>query len=147
MSADAAIRARPSRDGVAALLELCDLPTEDLSDDHMRHFFFAGPHDAPTGVVGVELCGSHALLRSLAVRGTDRGTGLGTRLVRYAEDYARAQKATTMYLLTTTAERFFARHGYAPASRDDAPEGIRSTREFAHICPGSSIFMRKQLGG
>jgi amino-acid N-acetyltransferase len=146
MSGESHIRAGPSRDGVVALLELCDLPSDDLTDDHMRHFLYAGLRDVPSGVVGVELCGKHALLRSLAVRENERGRGLGIRLVQRAERYARARGTKTIYLLTTTAERFFARRGYASASRDDAPEGIRNTREFAHLCPASSVFMCKQLG-
>ena len=111
----------------------------------MRHFFCAGPRGAPEGVVGIELCGADALLRSLGVRTSYRGMGLGARLVAYAEEYARGQGASTVYLLTTTAAGFFTGLGYAVASRDDAPDGIRSTGEFAEICPASSVFMFKAL--
>jgi amino-acid N-acetyltransferase len=50
-----------------------------------------------------------------------------------------------MYLLTTNAETFFARRGYAPAARESAPVEIRNTREFADICPASSTLMIKHL--
>ena len=49
------------------------------------------------------------------------------------------------YLLTTTAEDFFARRGYVRIARDEAPETIRATREFADICPAGSAIMRKVL--
>jgi amino-acid N-acetyltransferase len=47
--------------------------------------------------------------------------------------------------LTDTAEVFFSRLGYTTADRQRAPECIRSTREFAEICPMSAAFMVKQL--
>ena len=74
-----------------------------------------------------------------------RGAGAGARLLAHAESQARARGVKTLYLLTTTAESFFARHGYASADRDGAPPAIRATREFSGICPASSAFMRKLL--
>jgi amino-acid N-acetyltransferase len=47
--------------------------------------------------------------------------------------------------LTTTAESFFAKHGYQRAARESAPAAIRGTREFAGICPASSTFMLRHL--
>jgi amino-acid N-acetyltransferase len=111
----------------------------------MKHFFYAGSSDRPQGLVGIEIHGADALLRSLVVAPGMRATGLGTALVRRAESHARAQGVRGMYLLTTTAELFFARRGYARRGRAEAPAGIRATREFADICPASSIFMFKSL--
>jgi amino-acid N-acetyltransferase len=50
-----------------------------------------------------------------------------------------------VYLLTTTAESFFAHRGYRRIERSQAPESIRSTREFSEICPASSAFMSKRM--
>ncbi|MBX5460737.1 MAG: GNAT family N-acetyltransferase [Steroidobacteraceae bacterium] len=111
----------------------------------MEHFFYAGPSAQPFGIAGVELHGSVALLRSLVVSEEHRSRGLGSALAERAEQYARSMGARCIYLLTTTAESFFARRGYVPAARDSAPMEIRSTREFADICPASSAFMVKQL--
>jgi amino-acid N-acetyltransferase len=138
------IRAQPSRAGVVALLDVAALPSSDLTDDHMKHFFFCGTASAPTALVGIELCGSSALLRSLVVQPDRRASGMGQALVAHAEAHARAHGARSMYLLTTTASAFFERRGYVTVSRDDAPAEIRATREFADICPGSA-FMVKQL--
>ena len=95
--------------------------------------------------MGVELFGDVALLRSLAVSADARSSGMGTALVRHVESYAVSQGVRTLYLLTTTAEGFFARLGYASVAREAAPPAIRSTPEFAGICPASSAFMSKQL--
>jgi amino-acid N-acetyltransferase len=140
-----AIESKPSRAAAAALLEAAGLPSEDLTEAHMAHFFYCGPAAAPTALVGVELCGSSALLRSLVVRPEHRSAGLGAALVEHAEIYARMRGARAIYLLTTTAEAFFGRRGYARADRASAPAQVAATREFATLCPASSAFMIKRL--
>jgi amino-acid N-acetyltransferase len=136
---------RPSLQAAIALLEAAKLPTADLTAAHCEHFFYTGPAQAPTGLVGLELFGETALLRSLVVSPERRGTGAGTALLRHAEQIARASGARELYLLTTTAEAFFARHGYESRARDAAPAAIRATREFSGICPASSAFMCRVL--
>ena len=111
----------------------------------MEHFFYCGPAAAPTGLVGLEFCGSNALLRSLVVAPSHRCAGLGAALVEHAEAHARARGAHAIFLLTTTAETFFKRHGYATAARDRAPAEIRATPEFADICLSSSALLTKRL--
>jgi amino-acid N-acetyltransferase len=139
------ISARPSLASVVALLEGAALPTEDLTEAHCENFFFAGAAATPTGLVGLEVYGDVALLRSLVVTPGLRGSGEGTALLRHAEDQARARGVRDLYLLTTTAESFFARQGYVRAARDTAPAAIRATREFSGICPASSAFMWRRL--
>jgi amino-acid N-acetyltransferase len=51
----------------------------------------------------------------------------------------------TLYLLTTTAAAFFARHGYETVERDTVPARIRGTTEFDDLCPDSAVCMRKRL--
>jgi amino-acid N-acetyltransferase len=135
----------PELAGVVALLASARLPTEDLSDAHCEHFFFTGTREAPTALVGLELFGSVALLRSLVVSERARGIGAGSALLRHAEQYASDCGVRTIYLLTTTAEKFFERRGFARADREAAPPAIRTTREFAGICPASSAFMSRAL--
>jgi amino-acid N-acetyltransferase len=145
MSAAPHITARPSLAAAVKLLEAASLPTEDLTPSHCEHFFCAGPPGEPTGLVGLELFGDVALLRSLVVAPHSRGTGEGTALLQHAEAHARAQGIRTLYLLTTTAETFFAKNGYKRAARESAPAAIRATREFAGICPSSAAFMSREL--
>lgn len=139
------ISPRPSLAAATALLGSAGLPTGDLTPAHCENFFFAGAADAPIGLVGLELFGDVALLRSLVVDAGHRGAGAGAALLEHAEDQARARGVRTIYLLTTTAEEFFARRRYARATRDSAPAAIRSTREFSGMCPASSAFMRREL--
>ena len=136
---------RPARASAVRLLEDARLPADDLTVELVEDFFCIGSRTSPVGLVGLEVRGEHALLRSLVVASGIRSRGAGTALVGSAERYARSRGVRELYLLTTTAEDFFARRGYVRIARADAPEAIRATREFAHICPASSAFMRKTL--
>src|SRR5690349_18916456 len=95
---------RPALPGAVALLQQAQLPTEDLTDAHCENFFFSGAREAPDGLVGLEVFGDVALLRSLVVSGQQRGVGTGTLLLAHAEDYARLLGIRQLFLLTTTAE-------------------------------------------
>jgi amino-acid N-acetyltransferase len=139
------IRGRPPRSTAVALLQSQGLPISDITDEHMEHFFFVGSDGSPTGLIGLELYGSDALLRSLVVGQNARGKGLGSILVEQAEQHAAAEGIRSIYLLTTTAESFFKRLGYERIDRSQAPPSIRGTREFASLCPASSAFMMKPL--
>jgi amino-acid N-acetyltransferase len=135
----------PSAPQVGQLLAACDLPASDLSPEHMEHFFACGAPGAPQGIVGLEIHGEVALLRSLAVAAERRGMGYGSALVAAAESHARLRGVQPLYLLTTSAGRFFEHLGYAQVSRESAPEEIRRTREFSALCPSSAAFMLKAL--
>jgi amino-acid N-acetyltransferase len=139
------IRARPPKSIALALLQAAKLPTEDLEDRALDHFFFSGSEGSPTAVVGLELYGSDALLRSLVVDERARGRGLGASLLEHAERYAADHGVTSLYLLTNTAESFFKRRGYTRIDRSVAPPSIKDTREYSNLCPQSSAFMFKQL--
>jgi amino-acid N-acetyltransferase len=141
------IYTRPAEADVKHLLAESGLPTADITAQHLHHFFGCGSTSTLEGVVGLELYCDAALLRSLAVRAAQRGSGLGSELVEHAEGYARGKGVKSLYLLTTTAEAFFRRRGYVRIPREQAPAAIAGTREFSGICPASSTFMVKHLIG
>jgi amino-acid N-acetyltransferase len=139
------IFAKPNEAAVKKLLSESSLPIEDITAQHLKHFFGCGSGLELEGLVGLELYGEVALLRSLAVASSRRGSGVGSGLVAHAELHAREQGVQSLYLLTTTAEKFFLRRGYARIPRDEAPAAIKGTKEFSGICPTSSAFMVKYL--
>ncbi len=138
---------RPPESRSRALLAECDLPTTDLESRHFDHFLGCGSAEEPQGIVGLEIFGSVALLRSLAVTEEARGLGCGQALVAGAETYAIEKGVHDLYLLTNTAERFFARLGYSRSERNAAPEPIKRTQEFSSLCPDSAALMVKKLAG
>jgi amino-acid N-acetyltransferase len=135
----------PKLSAVKQLLSESSLPIEDITVQHLQHFFGCGSGLELEGLVGLELYGDVALLRSLAVASSRRGSGVGSGLVAHAELHARDKGVQSLYLLTTTAEKFFLRRGYARIPRDEAPAAIKGTKEFSGICPTSSAFMVKYL--
>lgn len=137
------IEPSPSLRAAVALLTAAGLPSSDLTESYLKHFLFCGPRDAPTGLVGLELYGSDALLRSLAVAPDARCTGIGSALLELAELYAYTRGVSSLYLLTTSAQRFFEKRGYHLTSRESCPAAIRSTAEFANLCPASSALLVK----
>lgn len=139
------IHPRPRAIKVMSLLAACSLPNADISETKLRHFFGCGAESDPRGVVGVELYGDVALLRSLAVEESTRGKGCGKHLVQEVERYAGRSGVRRLYLLTTTAERFFASLGYARVDRDSVPGAIRGTTEFSTLCPDTAAVMAKDL--
>ena len=135
----------PAEVDIRRLLSAAQLPVDDLTPKHLAHFFGCGDETSTFGVGGLELHGTDALLRSLAVDEAARGRGCGKALVAALEQHAREQGATRIYLLTTTAGRFFERLGYRALARDAAPAAIRATAEFSSLCPSNAAFLAKDL--
>ena len=131
---------------VLSLLGRADLPTAGVADA-FSHFIVAESEGRLIGAVGLELYGGSALLRSAAVEESWRGSGVGRVLVDRALDLARQHRIEDVYLLTTTAEHYFPKFGFACVSRDAVAEGVRSSVEFQTACPASAVVMRKTLRG
>lgn len=136
---------QPPAESVESLLQAAGLPTGDLNTAMLAHFFACGEPGDPAGVVGIELYGSDALLRSLVVRTGERRRGTGRALVAAAETHAREAGVGTVYLLTETAAEFFATLGYSARTRASAPETIRTTSQFSIMCPDTACLMAKVL--
>jgi amino-acid N-acetyltransferase len=132
---------------VKALLASAALSVADIMADQLAHFFGAevAGEGMIAGVIGAVPCGRDALLRSLVVKDSHRGQGIGSRLVVAAEKHALDLGARQIFLLTMTAQGFFRQRGYGTISRKMAPESVRSTEEFIHLCPVSSVLMCKPL--
>lgn len=131
-------------DRIAAMLAANDLPREGLRAGPGR--FFAGYADGDiVAGGGLERHGDAALLRSVVVAEPHRSRGYGTALCESLEARAADGGAGALYLLTTTAEAFFRRRGFAVTAREDAPRAIRETTQFAEQCPDAATCMRKAL--
>lgn len=123
-----------------ALLARAGLTTEGVGD-WIDRFLVADENGFIAGVAGLELYGGSALLRSVAVADECRGTGIGHALVERALDAAAAAGAADVFLLTTTAERYFPRFGFTPVSRDDVSAPLLASAEFSGACPASATVM------
>ncbi|MGE5092246.1 MAG: arsenic resistance N-acetyltransferase ArsN2 [Bacillota bacterium] len=128
-----------------ALLAGAGLTTEGVRD-WIDRFLVAEEDGCIAGVAGLELYGDSALLRSVAVADAWRGTGLGRALVERALDAASAAGATDIFLLTTTAERYFPRFGFTAVPRSEVSAPVLASAEFRGACPASATVMCRRSG-
>ncbi len=128
---------------IVPLLAECGLPVSDISSSQSPHFFGIRSESGLLAVIGVELFGAAALLRSLAVLPTCRG--LARELVVFVERFAAEQGVEFIFLLTTTASELFAKLGFVTVPRVTAPSAIQATPQFSGLCPASSAFLGKAV--
>lgn len=125
---------------VERLLTASSLPLDGVADA-LPAFVVAQAGDDIVGVAGLEVCCDNALLRSVAVDPAWRSRGVGRALVARVISDAEARGIRGLYLLTTTAERYFPSFGFRQISRDEVPDDVRATAEFQGACPASAIVM------
>jgi amino-acid N-acetyltransferase len=131
---------------IQKLLLDSSLLVEDVSASLIEEFLVAEDASGSViGSIGLEQLGSRVLLRSLAVAPQARGMGIARELVVRLEDKARSCGQLDVWLLTTTAERFFERAGYERVARNDVPGEVQLCRQFAVLCPATATCMRKRL--
>lgn len=130
---------------VVALLQESSLPVAGVAENFPSFLVARAKDGRLTGCIGLEVYGDVGLLRSLAVASSERGSGLGTKLVSGLFDLARSKGVETLYLLTTTAEGYFPRFGFERLSREEADPKLEASAELRGACPASAILMRRTL--
>jgi amino-acid N-acetyltransferase len=129
---------------VQMLLERHHLPIDDVGR-HVQTMLVVRENGHVVGSAALELYADGALLRSVAVDPPLQGHGVGQRLTEAALEMARRRGVETVFLLTTTAERFFPRFGFESITRADVPTSVQASVEFRSACPASAAVMRKRL--
>ena len=122
------------------LLRQQQLPFEDCASQ-LANMVGIFNDDILIAAGGLEPAGHFALLRSVAVVPDRQGQGLAAQITRYLIERARIDGLRALYLLTESAESYFARFGFVSIARDRAPAEIRRTRQFATLCPDSASCM------
>jgi arsenate reductase (thioredoxin) len=129
---------------VRTLLERHHLPLDGV-DDLADTMIVARDETHVVGTAALELYADGALLRSVAVDPAFQGQRIGYRLTEAALQMAAARGAPAVFLLTTTADRFFPRFGFEQITRADVPSSVQASIEFRSACPESAVVMRKRL--
>ncbi len=130
---------------IKRLLEDAGLPTEGVRDLLGGGLVVSEAPDALVGCAALEVHGSHGLIRSVAVIPEGRGRGAGEALVLDRIRRARELRLTSVHLLTTSAAAWFSRFGLSPVAREQVPEEIRESWEFAVHCPSHASVMAMSL--
>ena len=130
---------------VESLLTASELPTDGVRAN-FSGFVVADDNGAIAGAIGLEKYGSVALLRSAVVAPDHRGTGVGRKLVEQLLERAEEAGVDELYLLTTTAEKYFPRFGFTRTSRATVPDALKASAEFRGACPDTAVVMTRALG-
>jgi amino-acid N-acetyltransferase len=134
------------RPAVASLLSTAKLAALDSASQFGPQYVVAvDASGILAGVAGLELYGSDALLRSVAVAPSLRAQGLGQRLTQDRMTWAAEQGIRRAYLLTTDARGYWERYGFEVISRGDAPPGVQGSTQWAGGCSETAVAMRKAL--
>jgi N-acetylglutamate synthase-like GNAT family acetyltransferase len=128
---------------VEGLLTASTLPVEGVREN-FSGFLVAEDEGVIAGAVGLERYGSVALLRSVVVSPANRGTGLGRQLVESLLQRANEDGIDEVYLLTTTAEKYFPRFGFTLTTRAEVPESVKASAEFRGACPETAVVMSRR---
>lgn len=134
-------------DAVRGLLDTAHLPLDGLEEQFGESYAVAVAGNEIVGAEGIEVYARSGLLRSAVVHPDWRGRGVGDALTRDRIEWARRAGLERVYLLTTTAESYFPRFGFARVERAEAPPEIRTSREFTGACPASATLMVLRVEG
>jgi amino-acid N-acetyltransferase len=126
------------------LLQQNRLPVDGLID-HLATTVAAREAGRIVGSAALEMYDEHALLRWVAVRPSFQSRGLGRTLTEAALAMARKRHVRAVYLLTTTAEQFFMKFGFARMPREVVPDIVQTSVEFTSACPSTATVMMKTL--
>ena len=132
------------RPEIVELLQSEKLPVDDLPE-MLGTFYTALQENKVIGAIGFEKYGGFGLLRSMVVDRNHRNKNIASALVGKLEEEAARAGIESIYLLTQTADQYFAKKGYKKIERDSVPEPVRASREFIDLCPASAIVMMKNL--
>jgi phosphinothricin acetyltransferase len=137
------VPARPEDlEAILDLVQAVSLPPDGIAAA-LEHFWLARHDEHLVGTVGLEIYGPDALLRSLAVAPAWQGHGVGLALTHTALSYLSTGQWQAVYLLTTTAERFFTRQGFCAVPRAAVPPGVQQSIEFQGACPATATCMTR----
>ena len=129
---------------IQALLTSHHLPLDDLAQ-HLATAVVAEEDGRLVATAALEVYGSEALLRSVAVAESQRRTGLGGQIVQAILELAQQQGIGEVYLLTETAAAYFPRFGFQPITRAEVAETVQQSAEFTTACPASAQAMQLTL--
>jgi arsenate reductase len=131
-------------DGIKRMLVGALLPSRDVGE-HDQRFIVASENGRLLGCAGLQVAGQDGLVRSMAVHWTRRNAGLGSRLHRRLLFEAVLAGVKTLYVVTTTAEDFFAGHGFRKVAAHAVPPQLQASEEFTAFVPGGSTVMSRPV--
>ena len=129
---------------IVQLLQDSGLSIDGLLE-HLDTAFVAHDGTNIVGCAALEVYADGALLRSVAVSPHARGRGIGHQLTDAAVILAQSLGLSAVYLLTTTAPRYFPRLAFHAITRAEVPASVQQSIEFRSACCASAVVMRRVI--
>jgi amino-acid N-acetyltransferase len=130
------------REAIEALLREARLPIP-VDGDPPVEFLLAERDGVAIACAGWERYTERALVRSVAVSASARGSGIGRRLISGLLEHLDAAGVRECWLVTIEAAGFFSQLGFVAAPRSDVPESVQASPEFAMHCCANGTWMRR----
>lgn len=128
---------------VKILLQENNLPVSDINEKIT--FFAQKENEKIIAVGGMESAGEDAIIRSIAVSDPFKGKGLGNKITSRLINYAREKGKKDIYLLTTTAENYFAKFRFKKIDRNQVPAAVQKSTQYTSVCPVSAVVMKLEF--
>jgi amino-acid N-acetyltransferase len=116
---------------VVGLLEAAHLPPWQ-TEEHLHNFVVAEENGRVVGCGGFEAypAAGAALVRSMAVEESLRGSGLGRRILEWVMARSAAEGLTRLYLFTMGAHDFYLLFGFVDATLAEFPGPVRGSGQY-----------------
>jgi N-acetylglutamate synthase-like GNAT family acetyltransferase len=114
---------------LASFLRAADLTVSGVGEPDVYFWVDLDPDGRIVGSTGFELDGRDALLRSVAVHPSLRGTGRGTELAQFALDRTATMGATRAWLFSRRSGPFWQTLGFEAADIADLADAVKSTHQ------------------
>jgi len=125
-------------DGISQLISSATLPAVEVAE-WLSSFWVLDDAGTLLGCAGIERYGDAAVLRSVVVDASLRGSGEGARMTEHALAFARDDGARRCYLFTMTASEFFSRFGFERCRLDDFEPAARKSWQWQGISGSEAL--------
>jgi amino-acid N-acetyltransferase len=141
-SPDVVLRAARPDDipALAEMIEQANLPPMFI-EEFLDGFIVGERAGEIVSCGGLEMYGTSAVIRSVVVSPTARGTGLGGRIARGLLDRARAAGATDAYLFTMDAWEFWKHLGFVDVAFEEWREEPRECWQYVVVSQNRELEM------
>jgi len=129
-----------SIDAIKTLLQENDLPVSDLNSKIT--FFVEKLNEKIIAAGGIEDVGNDAIIRSIVVADEHKGSGFGKAITMQLLNHAKEKGKKDIYLLTTTAEKYFPKYGFKEIDRHAVPDNVKNSSQYKDVCPDTAVVMK-----
>ena len=128
-------------DAITSLITSETLPAVEVIE-WLSGFWVLEDAGTLVGCAGIERYDDAAVLRSVVVAATLRGSGEGVRMTERALAFAKDDGARRCYLFTMTAAEFFSRFGFERCGLDDFEPAARKSWQWQGISGSEDLAAR-----